>query len=410
MDSLVPSSQSDEDDFMEKQTHLPSARENNGTMEISADNSSISEPTTRATFTNCHSRTPNSASNPTSEMLTPPLTDHSSSAPTPLPLDPATKTAQIIAQIKERAYAKIQSSPEVAPLEFNDDLDESSDDDSFLPALRFVTKPVRYDNIFLPIGQMNEKYFPASSKGNNTSVAATFQDTSVKPTLRYPLRNRSPILSSDSSPSSELSRGTPLKKPPSPLKVIKDHKEKGKKKTVVCDPFEALLKEKKLAEKSGKGYDAFHRAETTTSKSAEGFLYGIDEDDWNDQDAAALAVRDRDWLIDRPLTPGSNNNGNNSDLRLGDAERRKLFGEDGGKAIMGILEHDKITKREVLNRQVPGLRFWSLPGVAHSTTKVMDEPPSIAKISATSPLICLLKMSIQRGGMFDVYFFFSPVS
>jgi hypothetical protein len=127
-------------------------------------------------------------------------------------------------------------------------------------------------------------------------------------------------------------------------------------------------------------------------------------DDWNDQDAAALAVRDRDWLINRPLTPDSNR-GNSDDLRLGDTERRNLFGEDGGKAIMGILEHDKIAKREVLNRQVPGLRFWSLPRV-HSTTMMVDEAPS-AEISVTSPLIGLLKKSIQRGGMFDIWLFSS---
>ena len=63
-----------------------------------------------------------------------------------------------------------------------------------------------------------------------------------------------------------------------------------------------------------------------------------------------------EWLINRPLTPDSNR-GDGDDLRLGDVERRKLFGEDGGKAIMGILEHDKIAKREVMNRQAPGLRF-----------------------------------------------------
>ena len=110
-----------------------------------------------------------------------------------------------------------------------------------------------------------------------------------------------------------------------------------------------------------------------------------DLDDWNDQ-SAALTIRDQDWLTSGPLTPDSNR-GNGDDLRLGDAERRKLFGEDG---IMGILEHDKIAKREVLNRQVPSLRFWSLPGT-QNTTMVVDEATSIAKIFVDSPLICLLK-------------------
>jgi hypothetical protein len=131
--SLVPSSQSDEENLasMKEQAHLPTLTlENNESMEINANNDLIYEFTTKATSPNC-------------QMLTP-LTDHSFSAPTPILLDPATNTVQIIAQIKERAYAKIHSSPEVAP-EFNDDLDDSSDDDSFLPVLPFVTKPARYD-------------------------------------------------------------------------------------------------------------------------------------------------------------------------------------------------------------------------------------------------------------------------
>jgi hypothetical protein len=153
--SLVPTSQSDEEDLasMKEQAQLPTPTlendkdmdlsleptlDNDEDMNISSDNSLFSEPTSKAKSTNYHSRTPNSTSHSTGQMLTPPLTV---SAPTPIPLDPATKTAQIIAQIKERAYAKTHSSPEVAPLEFIDDLDESDDD--FLPVLPLVTKPAR---------------------------------------------------------------------------------------------------------------------------------------------------------------------------------------------------------------------------------------------------------------------------
>lgn len=242
-------------------------------------------------------------------------------------------------------------------------------------------------------------FFFSSSEGNTLATAA-LEDTSIKRTSRYSLRSRSPTWSSPNSSPSSVSR-----KRPSPPKVVKDRTGRGKK-TVA--PFDTLLREKKLAEKNGKGHDAFCRAETATGKFGEDrLLDGMDEDldDWNNQNDAALAVRDRDWLISRPLTLDSTR-GNNDDLRLGDAERRKLFGEDGGKAIMGILEHDKLAKREVLNRQVPGLRFWSLPG-AHNTTEVMvDEAPSIAEVSVASPLICLLKKSIQRGGMFELLFFF----
>ena len=135
---------------MKEQTHLPTLARENESMEISVDKNLISEPTTKATSTSCHSKTPIVTSHSSGQMLTPPSTDRSFSASTPIPLDPATKTAQIIAQIKERAYARTRSSPEVAPLEFNDDLDDSSDDGSFLPVLPFVTKPARYDIMSLP--------------------------------------------------------------------------------------------------------------------------------------------------------------------------------------------------------------------------------------------------------------------
>lgn len=131
---------------MKKQAHLPTlALENNESMET-RDNNLVS-----ASY---HSRTPNSTSHSAGQMLTPPSTvpPLTVSAPTPIPLDPATKTAQIIAQIKERAYAKTHSSPEVVPLEFIDDLDDS-DDELFLPVLPFVTKPARYDIISLPTYQ-----------------------------------------------------------------------------------------------------------------------------------------------------------------------------------------------------------------------------------------------------------------
>ena len=230
-------------------------------------------------------------------------------------------------------------------------------------------------------------FFFSSSK-DSTLTTAMSEDTSIKRTSRYSLRSRSPASSlSNSSSSFELSRKILSRKYPSPPKFVKDRTGKGNK-TVACAPFDTLLREKKLAEKCGKGHDAFCRAETTTGTFGEDLMEGIDEDVLDEKDAV-LAVRDREWLINRPPTPDSNR-GDGDDLRLGEVERRKLFGEDGGKAIMGILEHDKIANREVMNRQAPALRFWSQAG-AHNTTMVVDEATSIAKISVDSPLLCLLK-------------------
>ena len=47
---------------------------------------------------------------------------------------------------------------------------------------------------------------------------------------------------------------------------------------------------------------------------------------------ALFWLRDLEWLMNRPLTSDSNRE-NGDDL--GDAKRRKLFGGDGGKAVMG---------------------------------------------------------------------------
>ena len=67
------------------------------------------------------------------QMLTPPLSDLSSSPPTPIVSDGAKKSTQnIIADIKARAYAK-SFSPESDQFEFQDNLDSSEDEQ--LPTL-----------------------------------------------------------------------------------------------------------------------------------------------------------------------------------------------------------------------------------------------------------------------------------
>ena len=71
---------------------------------------------------------------------TPPYTGGTTMPPTPIALDSTTKAAQIIADIKARAYAATLLSPESSPsLEFKDELSDSSDDEM----LPFVPVPVK---------------------------------------------------------------------------------------------------------------------------------------------------------------------------------------------------------------------------------------------------------------------------
>lgn len=70
-------------------------------------------------------------------VLTPPPTDPPALPalpPTPVALDAAAKAAQIIAQIKAKAYADSMSSPEDGPLpEFKEELDDSSGEEDLFP-------------------------------------------------------------------------------------------------------------------------------------------------------------------------------------------------------------------------------------------------------------------------------------
>lgn len=75
-------------------------------------------------------------------MLTPPPSDLPSLPPTPEVLDAATKTAIIIADIRAKAYADTASSPEPVPLEFNEKLDSSSDEEDLVPLIRPTSKMV----------------------------------------------------------------------------------------------------------------------------------------------------------------------------------------------------------------------------------------------------------------------------
>ena len=239
---------------MKGQVQLPTPTvENDEDMEVSSDNSYFSEPTTKATSTNCHSRTPNSTIHLTSQMPTPPLTVV---APAPILLDPATKTAQIIAQIKERAYAKTHCSPEVAPLEFIDDLDDSEDD--FLPILPFATQPARYDIIcYLSDEEMKYVFLSQLQRQHlgNCCVGRYIYQTHFS---LFVTKSSSGLVIIEFQCLIRTFKRITLKNVSFATKSCQDRTGKGNK-TVACASFDILLKEKKLAEKSRKGHDAFCR-------------------------------------------------------------------------------------------------------------------------------------------------------
>ncbi|KAF8973202.1 hypothetical protein BDZ97DRAFT_1912770 [Flammula alnicola] len=315
-------------------------------------------------------------------IMTPPPSDIVSEPPAPVALDQASKTAKIIAEIKARAYAKILSSPEVLPLEFNDQLDSSSDEEDFLPTLPNATMK--------------------TSHSTSDSLQKPFRVTTRR-SSRNTSRNHAPSSSPTNGSSNRASSSRTLpRKSSSP--GPKNRRAQGKK-PITVDPFASLLKEKRLADKHGDGDDAFHRAEIATHNfRRHSLLDEMDEEDddeisgWNDEDAVMLAAQDTRLFLGKLTTPDTNrSNSQGVNVNLGEETRKTLFGEQSGKAILDILEHDKAVKRQdELSEKVSGIHFWSTAQNAPDTTMLVDGVAFSYQIPGTSALVRLLNASLRR--------------
>ncbi|CAA7259137.1 unnamed protein product [Cyclocybe aegerita] len=362
---LVPSSQSDEEELASttaqmnghsivisqaKQVLPPTPDQDDGeSMYMDVD-----EPITIASTPDALSTSKQPAredSRTFDQIMTPPPSDLPSMPPTPVALDQATKTAQIIADIKARAYAKSVSSPEPAPLEFNETLDSSDDD----------LEPL-------------ELFVQRKHKAPSTSSGKTTTTTTERRTTGYSLRNRS------SSPT-QGSRPQP-----------RHQAVQAKTRKPTADPFEALLREKRLADKRGKGDNAIHRADETAFKLGKTALIDEmddeDEDDilnnWTGGDISSLAMR-------QLKRSGS------QFIDIKSEDRKKLFGEDGGKEIIGILERDRAaTQQPGPLEKIPGIQLWTATSI-EGRNMVVDGLDTRYEISGESPIIQLLNSSLKRG-------------
>ncbi len=148
---MIPSSQSDEQELsIENATNAPESvadannvsqntswpmtperNMDNNDMEIDQELPELSPMTTPPTDGWLSSQHGSQSSDPG----TPPPSGPSSIPPTPVALDRASKTAQIIAEIKAKAYATVTSSPEPVTLELDDHSDTSSDEEDIFPML-----------------------------------------------------------------------------------------------------------------------------------------------------------------------------------------------------------------------------------------------------------------------------------
>ncbi|KAJ6593986.1 hypothetical protein B0H19DRAFT_1246705 [Mycena capillaripes] len=279
---------------------------------------------------------------------------------TPVALTEASKTAKIIADIKAKAYAAALSSPEDSPLGELKELDDSSDEEDLLlePRLTLEADP----------------FFSSP--------------LSPEPTTRYSLRDRG------ASGAASTSRKSPS---PSRRSRAPPARNQAPKKVVSADPLGALLREKKRADKGGKGALALRLAEDAMragSPLSEESDSGEPED-WTNEAAALAAIKaqGRGWGTS---SPGASNS-DGEEVSMNEEDRRRLLGEERGKAVVGILDSDRAKREAAKGKQkVLGVPLWE------GNTVPMDIDPTVPSWTdhiRGQPVLALLKSSIDRGDL-----------
>lgn len=174
--------------------------------------------------------------------------------------------------------------------------------------------------------------------------------------------------------------------------------KKGKRKAF--DPLDELLKEKKLADKRGKGDAAFRLAEgAIAGKDAmmDEMSLRSDSADWSNEDAAQMAVNERARIDMKSLSPVASGSGNKGDITLSAQDPERLLGEKHGKAVVNILDGDR--KRKDVEKEaekVAGVSLWS----EHSA----DEGMAVDQVFPTlmnpgnNSLVHTLSTAIEKQG------------
>jgi len=215
----------------------------------------------------------------------------------------------------------------------------------------------------------------------------------TRPT-RYPLRDRtsSPAIGEVES-LEQSSRGVHT----IPGINLNGAHKKGKgaaKKKSAFNPLDDFLKEKRQAEKGGKGAEAFRCAESVASKQGKISLFDEMADE-QAESAAFQAVKERDQWLNKPLSP-DNSITSLGAITLVEEDRQRLFGDNGGKAIIGILESDRVLKdRERAHKKFRGVPFWITPD---SVGMHVDETFPTFQFKGEDNILQLFKSALDRGG------------
>ncbi|KAI0762079.1 hypothetical protein BD413DRAFT_585376 [Trametes elegans] len=320
----------------------------------------------------------------TFSTLTPPPSSEAASepgddAPIVQALDEQSKTAQLIADIKARAYAAAHSSPEQPTIDLDAISDSDSDSEDEDPRAAIFAAGLK--------GKGKAKATISPPKADSSK-----QEPSAAP--RYNLRRASP-------------------KPPKRVVSTLTQQPAPKK----ANPLAALLREKKREEQTGKGMAAIRLAEMmrAASKSNEGAcsLKGemdVEEDsennmDWSSEVAglgAAARGAKRSKSSRTPSGSTADSKRGVDDGYVSDDERalagidcEAILGKKGGKAVGKILEKDlKARKAQALaklNEEPVGVPLWSPDSTGETRVEGMDVDSSLPPFAVPEGANALLQ-------------------
>jgi hypothetical protein len=173
---------------------------------------------------------------------------------------------------------------------------------------------------------------------------------------------------------------------------------RGKKQAKAYDPLEELLKEKRLADKRGKGAEALRLAEVALA-GKDALLEEMNEEDWTNEEAARTAVAERERM-EMKSSPTMNDT-THEDMVLDASDKQRLFGEERGKAIGDILDGDRAkTRKEKETEKVFGVPLWSEEIQDLDNHMPVDNVTQIAKPRDSHPVLQQVKLSVDNRGVF----------
>ncbi|KAG1858097.1 hypothetical protein F4604DRAFT_1589615 [Suillus subluteus] len=319
--------------------------------------------------TSLPSAPPETPLQPSASLPSPPDTAGAPLLPTTPASDKAAKAAQLIASIKAKAFAESPLSDEEKNYKFRE-LDESSDDDLENMSL-------------LPDKKSKGKSVPSSPPKPSTSYnLRNRRSPSASPT-------RPPVDTHRMSRSQVHTRSGRTSKPAPPLRlptiVVTKNAPGPSKLKNSFNPLEALLREKKAAEKRGNGSAAFLRAENALQAHISSDVNLEDDLNLADEGAAWQAIQEHaQRKSSSPMLEPLED-----DVFMGERET-KILGREAGEKIEKILVSDKNSESKKPKGEVVGVPFWQ-EGV-DDDGMVIDEEYNVSFGSASNhPVLALLQ-------------------